>query len=1113
MKVYEDDDAQRNSFLENPSQINGDQIQSFRSDPSSQLPGTGSSHAAQVHIPPATDGVGIGTAPLGGSSEAMVHHADANNGIRAPTFHSSVAFREPDGQISHPGRDSSVVPPGAHSFSSLVVNQPGRDKNNVSSATLSTGAVTRNQPNQLPLSGVQTGSHKLLLGRQPGVSSLSSTWAPVTSTTTTATQSRGNTHSLGNSLSTVFTASPHGGHPRVSAAVNNDRPFTSSPSPAAAGLAQEDVLAAFSSGIEKLVSGLKSSPCHDFSHQSDSQDLNLAANRQLAWAQIKADMRAPRFTGLDPSVYKRWKVSLENEVRSLEITSVMWLELLALRTTGIAHEMVRRSDDTAADNPDEALVFVWGLFDSRFKSHPKAAEKLLMEFQQYSRVSSDDHDTLWRFAMACQQASMLMDTEQGRELTILNYPKAQIQVTGCLAPALWEKWKNYAYKYTEDQNESIPFKQFCDWILRLVKKQTHPDFERGASMFSGKGNFNSAGKFNKEPYKEPRSSASSNWPRQSPTEIASALAPNTSSGRMYSVHKIDTEISPLCAWCADKNLEASNHYLKECAEFLGSSDEDRYSFVWKKGLCFGCLESGHLCRNCNRQPKPCSNCKRRHNELISCGAPGVTAMFTGGSSFRKPTYGKTCPVVLCHNSNPDKRIEGLAIIDEGSCITLVDGNVLSRLEIPEQEFSSSPLSVITVDRSMLTKNYRTVKGLSVARLTDPEARFQIKECVEWKKLPSAIDELPSPEEVANFKELKHLTSQFPPVDPAWPTLMLIGRDCLWAMTHSQYIAPKGETPMAIQTPLGWTLVGPKPSKKTDPLPFTEKEGIRQFTHGKAPYSSSNEAEEMSDVKDLTPVRVSQPGSIGLRKYKCEFCQQDCGSYRRLAEHIKKLHPNYSQSGRMAVKTREWAPSLPMLDEQVGRKIENENIKMTETNPRVGEFDKPLKVSDDVFDLIGIRVAVRGCVRGKLWGYVKENNLQDPKDKRYFTPDEKLARVFGKIRMTASEMDKLLEPHLSEFKCYCSVCFGRYPHACGEALTFVCNVNPRNTRYQSIPLPGREIKNLPLLTGRQEAEMTRLGDDSAYCAILLSQAAEISELIGKQEEKKKKVVGIEIPHHP
>lgn len=42
-------------------------------------------------------------------------------------------------------------------------------------------------------------------------------------------------------------------------------------------------------------------------------------------------------------------------------------------------------------------------------------------------------------------------------------------------------------------------------------------------------------------------------------------------------------------------------------------------------------------------------------------------------------------VVLCHRSNPGRRVEGLAIIDEGLAVTFVEGSVLLSLGIPEKE--------------------------------------------------------------------------------------------------------------------------------------------------------------------------------------------------------------------------------------------------------------------------------------------------------------------------------------------------------------------------------------------------------------------------------------------
>lgn len=324
-------------------------------------------------------------------------------------------------------------------------------------------------------------------------------------------------------------------------------------------------------------------------------------------------------------------------------------------------------------------------------------------------------------------------------------------------------------------------------------------------------------------------------------------------------------ISPLCTWCEDQRIDTANHYLKECSRFTDASEEDKRDLVWRKRLCLGCLSPNHSIKNYDDRPRVCPKCSRKHSDIIPCSGSKVSFLFTGGSSFHKPTYSRTVSVVLRHCSKSDKKLEGLAIIDEGSATTLVNGSFLSGLDIPEQSLSSAVIKVTTVGGEMLPKSYRTIKGLRTSGLSNSKVSHNLGECVEWKELQRDVDEIPSPEEVAQFEELKHLSSQFPPVDLTWPTLMLIGRDNMWAMTHAQYVATKVEEgfelrkiPVAIQTPLGWTLVGPKPSKKAGPLPFNKKEGIFQFSCGTTPLDGSNDIKEKSN-SNMPPSKFLSPG--------------------------------------------------------------------------------------------------------------------------------------------------------------------------------------------------------------------------------------------------------------
>ena len=74
--------------------------------------------------------------------------------------------------------------------------------------------------------------------------------------------------------------------------------------------------ASFMEGQAKLMATLVSdrTSLHNQSCSGEFVGADSAASRQLAWAQIKSDLNAPKFSGKDPSNYRRWKSSLQSEV-------------------------------------------------------------------------------------------------------------------------------------------------------------------------------------------------------------------------------------------------------------------------------------------------------------------------------------------------------------------------------------------------------------------------------------------------------------------------------------------------------------------------------------------------------------------------------------------------------------------------------------------------------------------------------------------------------------------------------------------------------------------------------------------------------------------------------
>jgi chromatin remodeling complex protein RSC6 len=76
------------------------------------------------------------------------------------------------------------------------------------------------------------------------------------------------------------------------------------------------------------------------------------------------------------------------------------------------------------------------------------------------------------------------------------------------------------------------------------------------------------------------------------------------------------------------------------------------------------------------------------------------------------------------------------------------------------------------------------------------------------------------------------------------------------------------------------------------------------------------------------------------------------------------------------------------------------------------FNKALTPSKELAAVIGAEAVPRTEVTKKIWDYIKQQNLQDPANKRNINADEKLKAVFGgKDHVSMFEMTKLLSAHL------------------------------------------------------------------------------------------------------
>ena len=77
------------------------------------------------------------------------------------------------------------------------------------------------------------------------------------------------------------------------------------------------------------------------------------------------------------------------------------------------------------------------------------------------------------------------------------------------------------------------------------------------------------------------------------------------------------------------------------------------------------------------------------------------------------------------------------------------------------------------------------------------------------------------------------------------------------------------------------------------------------------------------------------------------------------------------------------------------------------------FMRPVQPDEKLAEIIGNDPLPRTEVTRKLWDYIRGHNLQDPNNKTFIRPDEKLKQVLdGKERVDMFEMTRLVFNHLS-----------------------------------------------------------------------------------------------------
>ncbi len=135
------------------------------------------------------------------------------------------------------------------------------------------------------------------------------------------------------------------------------------------------------------------------------------------------------------------------------------------------------------------------------------------------------------------------------------------------------------------------------------------------------------------------------------------------------------------------------------------------------------------------------------------------------------------------------------------------------------------------------------------------------------------------------------------------------------------------------------------------------------------------------------------------------------------DHPKTAYVKKAKKGRFGKKgAKEEAPAKAAKGKKVKATTKAASTKTTTkkaAKPKAKSNQPGQKLSSELSKIVGSDEMSRPDVTKALWVYIKEHNLQDPKDKRTIVPNKDLAKVIGVEPVNMMKLAGLLGPHFKK----------------------------------------------------------------------------------------------------
>jgi hypothetical protein len=481
--------------------------------------------------------------------------------------------------------------------------------------------------------------------------------------------------------------------------------------------------------------------------------------------------------------YPDWKASFSALIESRGIPPREKIHYLRKYVGGPAKEAVNGyfllNTDNAFEKAKETL-------EDRYGNPFTIAEAFRDKLEAWPKINAKDSKGLRRFADFLQQCHVAMTDNKG--LGVLNDCRENRRLLQKLPDWLVTRWSRIVAKIKKESHSYPPFSEFVKFVADEATLACDPVTSLGALRGL--------------PEKEREKTTTEQKNR--------SIGANT-----FATGGNEDQKKYKCILC-----KRDNHMLQECRSLAAKPLTERHEFVKKNQLCYGCLGHGHQAKFC-RQRCQCKGCGGKHpTSLHEDRKPqentpnrDTKKWSEGTNQPKQATCNKVSragdlfssmvvPVWISSTDKPDEELLVYALLDTQSDTTFILNHTSEKLDTSSE---SVQLKLTTMTAREHIVNCHKFKNL-LLRGYQSTIKFALPTTYSREFIPADRSSIPTPEMARRWPHLQEIEDKIPKLKDCEVGL-LIGFNCPQALAPRNFITGKGNQPFAVETDLGWSIIG------------------------------------------------------------------------------------------------------------------------------------------------------------------------------------------------------------------------------------------------------------------------------------------------------------------